>query len=82
MRVQLLYNKGGGTNLNRQIFCDFTDDGQGAVQATLIPELQASSVPFVMKAQRLVTALRNPGSGTLAYINFISTFEVPTPVSP
>ncbi len=81
MYVALLYNQGGGTALNRQLFCNFADDGQGAVQASLISELTSSIVPFVMKAQRVQTALRTPSS-TLAYLNIISTFEVPTPVSP
>ena len=33
MYVALLYNSGGGTTLNTQIFCDFHDDGQGTVQS-------------------------------------------------
>jgi hypothetical protein len=81
MYVALLYNKGGGTNLNAQVFCDFHDDGQGLVQASLIPALTSSSVPFVMHAQRLRTQLLQ-GSLSNSYFNIISTFEVPTPVSP
>ncbi len=81
MYVALLYNKGGGTNLNAQIFCDFHDDGQGLVQASLLPALSSSSVPFVLNAQRLRTQLLQ-GSFSNSYFNIISTFEVPTPVSP
>lgn len=81
MFISLIYNTGGGSTLNTQIFCDYHDDGQGAVQANLLPALSSSSVPFVMHAQRV--------RGTLmlstvlnGYFNVISTFEVPTPVSP
>jgi hypothetical protein len=82
MYVSLLFNKGGGTALNTQIFCDFHDDGQGTVQASQTAALSSSSVPFVMKAQRLRTNLLF-GQGTrVTYMNIISTFEVPTPVSP
>jgi hypothetical protein len=81
MYISLLYNTGGGPTLNTQIFCDYHDDGQGTVQANLIPALTSSSVPFVMNAQRvrstvLISSVLN------GYLNVISTFEVPTPVSP
>ena len=81
MYVALLYNKGGGTNLNAQIFCDFHDDGQGLVQASLIPALESSNVPFVVHAQRLRTQLLLGSAGN-SYFNIISTFDVPTPISP
>jgi hypothetical protein len=82
MYIALLYNAGGGTALNRQIFCDFHDDGQGTVQAGLLAALASSSVPFVVHAQRVRTnLLLGPGSVS-SYMNIISTFEVPTPVSP
>jgi hypothetical protein len=87
MYLSLLYNSGGGTTLNTQVFCDFHDSdngagiAQGTVQAYLIPALESSSVPFVVHAQRLRTALIL-GSNVTAYLNIISTFEVPTPVSP
>jgi hypothetical protein len=81
MYIALLYNTGGGTALNTQIFCDFHDDGQGSVQPNLLAALSSSSVPFVLHAQRvrstvLLSSVRN------GYLNVISTFEVPTPVSP
>ena len=82
MYLSLLYNKGGGTALNTQIFCDFHDDGQGTVQANLLAALASSSVPFVVHAQRVRTALVLSTSSLAAYLNVISTFEVPTPVSP
>ncbi|MFI5231558.1 MAG: hypothetical protein ACHQSE_03490 [Gemmatimonadales bacterium] len=83
MYISLLYDARGDGTLNTQVFCDFRDDGQGSVQAYLIPALTSSSVPFVMRAQRVRSALLlTSGTGTLGYLNVISTFEVPTPVSP
>jgi hypothetical protein len=83
MYVSLLYNTGGGTALNTQIFCDYTDNGQGNVQAGLLNALASSSVPFVVHAQRVRTNLLvTSGVTVTAYMNIISTFEVPTPVSP
>ena len=81
MYVSLIFNRGGGTALNTQIFCDFHDDGQGTVQTSVANQLSSSAVPFVLKAQRVRT---NLGIGTtlISYLNVISTFEVPTPVSP
>lgn len=75
-------NAAHGSGLNTQIFCDFHDDGQGTVQANLIGPLASSSVPWVMRAQRVRTALVINNFGQSAYMNVISTFEVPTPVSP
>lgn len=82
MYLALLYNTGGGTVLNTQIFCDFHDDGQGTVQPNLIAALASSAVPFVVHAQRLRTNLFVGGTTSQGYLNIISTFEVPTPVSP
>ena len=84
MYVSLLYNSpaGTGAGLNTQIFCDFHDSGQGTVQSYLLSALASSSVPFVVRAQRVRTSLQITQSGVTAYINTISTFEVPTPVSP
>lgn len=83
MYVSLIYNTGGGTALNTQIFCDYTDNGQGNVQASLLNALASSSVPFVVHAQRVRTNLLvTPNLTVNGYLNVISTFEVPTPVSP
>jgi hypothetical protein len=87
MYVALLFNlpannAAHGSGLNTQIFCDFHDDGQGTVQASLLSTLASSSVPFVMRAQRVRTALVLPTGGRNAYLNIISTYDVPTPVSP
>jgi hypothetical protein len=81
MYLSLLYNSGGGTTLNTQIFCDFHDTGAGLVQGYLITNLESSAVPFVVHAQRVRTNLL-VANNISAYINIISTFEVPTPVSP
>jgi hypothetical protein len=82
MYVALIYNSGGGTALNTQIFCDFHDDGQGSVQASLLPQLAASAVPFVVQAQRVRSNLVVSSTTPPAYLDIISTFMVPTPVSP
>jgi hypothetical protein len=82
MYLALVYNSGGGTALNAQIFCDFHDAGQGTVQARLIAALASSSVPFVVQAQRVRSNLVMSQGTPTAYLNIISTFEVPTPVSP
>lgn len=85
MYVSLIYNSNAfpGLGANTQIFCDFHDDGQGTVQASLIPALNSSDIPFTMIAQRVRTALlvTSPNVAN-AYMNLVSTFEVPTPVSP
>jgi hypothetical protein len=82
MYLALIYNSGGGTALNAQIFCDFHDAGQGTVQARLLAALARSTVPFVVRAQRVRSNLVVSQSSATAYMNIISTFEVPTPVSP
>ena len=82
MYLALIYNSGGGTALNAQIFCDFHDTGTGTVQARLLAALASSTVPFVVHAQRVRSNLVVSQSSAAAYMNIISTFEVPTPVSP
>ena len=82
MYISLLYNTGGGTALNTQIFCDYHDDGQGVVQANLLPALSSSAVPWVMLAQRVRSNVLTTSAGATGYMNVISTYEVPTPVSP
>jgi len=82
MYLALIYNSGGGTALNAQIFCDFHDAGQGTVQARLLGALASTSVPFVVRAQRVRSNLVVSQASKSAYMNIVSTFEVPTPVSP
>jgi hypothetical protein len=82
MYVALLYGSAGATTLNTQIFCDFHDSGQGTVQSYLLPALAASGVPFVVHAQRVRSNLLISSGSPTGYMNVISTFEVPTPVSP
>jgi hypothetical protein len=86
MYISLLFNAPAnnalhGSGLNTQAFCDFHDDGQGTVQSTVANLVAASSQPFVIKAQRVRTTLA-VGTTLISYLNVISTFEVPTPVSP
>jgi hypothetical protein len=87
MYISLLYNSPinnllYGTGLNTQILCDFNDDGQGAVKSYLLPSLVSSNVPWVMHAQRVRSNLIISTTTPAAYLNIVSTFEWPTPVSP
>ena len=83
MYVALLYDSKGTGTLNTQVFCDFVDDGQGTVQSYLLPALSSSSIGWVMRAQRVRSALLiTNATASLGYVNVISTFDVPTPVSP
>jgi hypothetical protein len=81
MLISLRYNNGSGTGLNAQIFCDFKDGGTGTVPAALTTLWAGSGMRDVL-AQRLRTALLSVGGVTTSYFNMISTFDVPTPVSP
>ncbi|MFI5244428.1 MAG: hypothetical protein ACHQQR_04325 [Gemmatimonadales bacterium] len=81
MLVSLRYNDGTGTGLNAQIFCDFHDDGSGTVQATNIAKWAASGQREVL-VQRLRTFLVQVPSAVIAYVNVVSTFDLPLPVSP
>jgi hypothetical protein len=81
MLVSLRYNNGTGAGLNSQIFCDFKDGGTGTVPGALTTLWAASGMRDVF-AQRLRTALVSIGGVTTSYFNMISTFDVPTPVSP
>jgi hypothetical protein len=81
MLFSFRYNDGAGTGLNAQIFCDFRDDGSGTVQAANIARWAGSTQKEVL-TQRLRTALIRVPSAVDAYINIVSTFERPTPVSP
>lgn len=83
MLVSMRYNDAtvGVTGLNAQIFCDFHDDGSGTVQATNIALWAASSQREVL-VQRLRTVLVQVPSVITAYVNVLSTFDLPLPVSP
>jgi hypothetical protein len=83
MLVSLRYNDGtaGVTGLNAQVFCDFHDDGSGTVQAVNIAKWAASSQREVL-VQRLRTVLLQVQSANTAYVNILSTFDLPLPVSP
>ncbi len=81
MLFSFRYNDGTGTDLNTQIFCDFRDDGSGVVQAANIAKWAAASQREVL-SQRLRTALIRVPITSDAYLNVLSTFDFPTPVSP
>jgi hypothetical protein len=81
MIVSLRYNNGTGTGLNAQIFCDFKDDGSGTVTSALIAPWAASATREVF-VQRLRTALIIVSGAYDSYFNMISTYDLPTPVSP
>jgi hypothetical protein len=81
MLVALRYNNGSGSGLNSQIFCDFKDDGAGTVSAALAALWSVSTTREVF-TQRLRTSLVRISSVNDAFFNMISTYDVPTPVSP
>ncbi|HLA91351.1 MAG TPA: hypothetical protein VJL28_13070, partial [Gemmatimonadaceae bacterium] len=81
MLLSFRFHEGSGTGLNQQLLCDFRDDGTGSVQAALIARWVASGDRDVF-AERLRTAIVRVPSATDAFINLVSTFDLPTPVSP
>lgn len=81
MLISFRFHDGAGTGVNQQLFCDFRDDGTGTVQAALIAKWAASGEREVL-AERLRTAVVRVPSSIDAFINLISTFDLPTPVSP
>lgn len=81
MLVSLRYNNGTGAGLNAQILCDFRDRGEGTVPAALTVLWSGSNTREIF-AERLRTALVRVPGATDSYFNMISTFDIPTPVSP
>ena len=81
MLVSLRYNNGSGTGLNAVVFCDFKDDGSGTVSAALVAPWAASTTREVF-VQRLRTGLIQVTGAFDSYFNMISTYDLPTPVSP
>lgn len=80
MIVSLRYNDGTGSGLNAQVFCDFVDDGAGTIPAALVDKWATSSQRDTFM-QRLRTVIWQ-SSNQSQYANLISTFDLPTPVSP
>ena len=80
MIVSLRYNDGTGSGLNAQLFCDFVDDGAGTIPAALVAKWALSSQRDTFM-QRLRTLIWQSTSQK-QYANLISTFDIPTPVSP
>jgi hypothetical protein len=80
MLVMLRYSSTNNGTLDTQIFCDFADDGTATVPAALA-SLWAASTTRTFFTQRLRTIVAQP-SGAAVYFNLISTFDLPTPVSP
>jgi hypothetical protein len=80
MLVMLRYSSTNNGSLDTQIFCDYADDGTATVPAALA-SLWAASTTRTFFSQRLRTIVAQP-SGTNVYFNLISTFDLPTPVSP
>jgi hypothetical protein len=81
MLVSLRYNNGLGTGINNVVFCDFKDDGTGTVPPDMVAAWAASATREVF-VQRLRTSLVSVGGSNTSYFNMISTFDIPTPVSP
>jgi hypothetical protein len=80
MLVMLRYSSTNNGTLDTQIFCDYADDGTATIPAALA-SLWAASTTRTFFSQRLRTIVAQP-SGTNVYFNLISTFDLPTPVSP
>ena len=80
MLVMLRYSASNNSTLDTQIFCDFADDGTASIPAGLVAPWAASMTRTVF-TQRLRTLVAQP-SGTSVFFNLISTFDLPTPVSP
>ncbi len=80
MLVMLRYSSTNNGALDTQIFCDFADTGVASVPAALAAPWAASGTRTVF-TQRLRTLVAQP-SGSSAFFNLTSTFDLPTPVSP
>lgn len=80
MAMSLRYVTGSGTTLNRQISCTFVDDGSATV-AGAMASAWISATTRTIVAQRNRTILEQV-TVPLSYFNIVSTFTVPTPVSP
>jgi hypothetical protein len=80
MAMSFRFAAGGGTTLNRQISCTFVDDGAATVPASLAGDWIAATTRSVV-AQRNRTIYEQV-SVPLSYFNIVSTYTVPTPVSP
>ena len=80
MFVNFRFASGTAGSYDRQIACSFVDDGSGQVPATVATSwIQATQRDMI--AQRL-RAILTQVDVPLAYLNVVSTFDWPTPVSP
>jgi len=83
--IRLLYNDGSNATPsvpNRQVFCAWIDDGAHSVPATVVDSWRlGSAAARSVQVRRLRTLVRQP-AGTTAFLNVISLFELPLPVSP
>ena len=80
MFVTFRYAAGNATAFNRQISCSFVDDGSASVPAVAASEwLAATKRDYIMQRVRVILAQVDV---PLSYFNIISTYDVPTPISP
>ncbi len=80
MILQLTFAPAGGTgNISREYRCAFRDDGVDSIPVTAIPSwIDSTNIKREFIATRLRTVLRDINGGA---IQFISTFQIPTPSS-
>ena len=85
MLISLLYNDGSTstpTVPNRQLFCAWIDDGAHSVPAAVVDSWRlGSAAARSALVRRLRTLVKQP-AGASAFLNVISLFELPLPVSP
>ncbi|MBM4194640.1 MAG: hypothetical protein FJ202_09725 [Gemmatimonadetes bacterium] len=81
MFITLRYVAGTtATTFNRQVACSFVDDGSGLISASVASAWSAATTRD-FTAQRVRTILAQV-EVPLSYLNVVSTFDRPTPVSP
>ncbi len=79
--LQLLYAPTGSNgNITREIRCAFKDDGVDSIAVTQLASwAEPTNLKREFQATRLRTVLRNINGGA---VQFISTYQVPTPAQP
>ena len=76
----MLFRSATSTDYDRQVACSFADDGTGTIPATMAG-LWVASTKRDLLAQRM-RAMLSQVDVPRSYINLVSTFDWPTPVSP
>lgn len=79
MVLSLRYSGVGSDTLNSQVYCQFHDDGTDSIPARYAAAW-ASAGKKAWVASRVRTYIGNVARG--GYLDYISTFDLPTPVAP